>query len=343
MIEEGIPWSADLKFSRVLLLVILLLAAGTAYWRFSRPQEVATVVPARGDAAEIVYATGVVEPRTWAKVTPLLRERIVELCNCEGEAVEKGAVLARLDDRQAQSTLSELRARQKSISADYDRIAALVERRVASDQALDRARSDLGQVQALIAGQETRLESYVLRAPMSGVVLRQDGEVGEVAEPGTVLFWVGEPKPLWVVADVNEEDIPRIMVGQRAVLKADAFPDRILEATVDSITPKGDPVAKTYRVRLALPDTTPLRIGMTAEVNVIVQVSANALLVPTNALRGNALFTVENDVAKHHDVKVGIRGASNTQILSGLGGTERIIAPFPENLADGAKVTEKRG
>nr|WP_279306535.1 efflux RND transporter periplasmic adaptor subunit [Microvirga solisilvae] len=320
-----------------------MTAAAAAYWRFSRSREVVTAAPTRGDAAEIVYATGVVEPRTWAKVTPLLRERIVELCNCEGESVKKGAVLARLDSRQPEATLAELKARQKLIAADYDRMAALVERRVASEQALDRARSERGQVEALIAGQETRLESYMLRAPMGGVVLRQDGEVGEVAEPGTVLFWVGEPKPLLIEAEVNEEDIPRVSVGQRAVLKADAFPDRVLEAKVDSITPKGDPVAKTYRVRLALPDDTPLRIGMTAEVNVIVQVSSNALLVPTNALRGGALFVAEDGDARRRDVKMGIRGASSTQILSGLNEGERVIVPFPEDLADGARVREKRG
>ena len=332
-----------MKISRVLIVLALLISAGAAYWRFSQPQDVATLTPKRGDAAEIVYATGVVEPRIWAKVTPLLRERITELCNCEGESVEKGAVLARLDSRQPEATLAELKARQKLIAADYDRIAALVERRVSSEQALDRARSERGQVEALIAGQETRLESYMLRAPMGGVVLRQDGEVGEVAEPGTVLFWVGEPKPLLIEAEVNEEDIPRVTVGQRAVLKADAFPDRVLEAKVDSITPKGDPVAKTYRVRLALPDTTPLRIGMTAEVNVIVQISANALLVPTNALRGTSLSVAENGVAKRRDVKVGIRGASNAQILSGLNEEDRVITPFPEDLADGTKVREKRG
>nr|WP_246215812.1 efflux RND transporter periplasmic adaptor subunit [Microvirga makkahensis] len=321
----------------------MLAAAGGAYWRIGRPPEVATVAPMRGDAAEIVYATGVVEPRTWAKVTPLLRERIVELCNCEGEAVEKGAVLARLDDRQAQASLSELRARQRFLRADYERVATLVERRVASEQALDRARSELSQIEALIAGQETRLETYVLRAPVSGVVLRQDGEVGEVAEPGTVLFWVGEPRPLLVEADVNEEDIPRVAMGQRAVLKADAFPDRILEARVDSITPKGDPVAKTYRVRLALPEDTPLLIGMTVEVNVIVQVSANALLVPTSALRGASLFVVEDGVARRRDVTVGIRGARNTQILSGLDETARVLAPFPEDIAEGAAVRERGG
>jgi membrane fusion protein (multidrug efflux system) len=332
-----------LKLSRLLVLLVPLLAAAAAFWHFSRPREVALVSLKRGEAAEVVYATGIVEPRTWAKVTPLLRERIVELCNCEGEAVERGAVLARLDSRQPEATLAELRARQKFTSSDYDRVAALVERRVASDQALDRARSERGQIEALIAGQETRLESYVLRAPVSGVVLRQDGEVGEVAEPGTVLFWVGEPKPLRVEAEVNEEDIPRVTVGQRAVLKADAFPDQVLEAKVDAITPKGDPVAKTYRIHLALPEDTPLRIGMTVEVNVIARVSSDALLIPTSALRGSSLFVVENGVARRRDVKAGIRGAGNTQILQGLGETDRVIAPFPDDLADGAKVSEKRG
>ncbi|MGO4387706.1 efflux RND transporter periplasmic adaptor subunit [Microvirga sp. 2YAF29] len=319
----------------------VLAVAGAAVWYLRKPREIAVVQPSRGDAAEIVYATGVVEPRTWAKVTPLLRERIVELCNCEGEPVERGAVLARLDSRQPESTLAELRARHKSASSDYDRAVALVERRVSTEQTLDRARSELNQVEALIAGQQSRLESYVLRAPMSGVVLRQDGEVGEVAEPGTVLFWVGEPKPLQIEADVNEEDIPRVTVGQRAVLKADAFPGQILEARVESITPKGDPVAKTYRVHLALPDATPLRIGMTVEVNIIVHVVSDALLVPTSALRGEALFIVENSIARRRKVKTGIRGASNTQILSGLEETERVIVPFAEELADGAIVKEK--
>nr|WP_201751925.1 efflux RND transporter periplasmic adaptor subunit [Microvirga arsenatis] len=329
--------------SRLLLLAAVLLAAGAAAWRFSRPQEVALAAPRRGEAAEIVYATGTVEPRIWAKVTPLLRERIVELCNCEGEAVERGAVLARLDSRQAEAALAELRARQKFTAAEYERIAALVERRVASEQALDRARSELGQIQALLAGQETRLESYVLRAPVSGIVLRQDGEVGEVAEPGTVLFWVGEPKPLQVEAEVNEEDIPRVAVGQRAVLKADAFPDRTLEAKVDSITPKGDPVAKTYRVHLSLPADTPLRIGMTVEVNVIARIVADALLVPTGALRGSALFVAQDGIARRREVKLGIRGAGSTQILEGLSEAERVIAPFPDDLADGARVAERRG
>lgn len=327
-----------MKLARGLVLVAAVLAAGGSYWSFTRPAAVATVAPRRGDAADVVYATGTVEPRNWAKVTALVRERILERCDCEGQRVEKGHVLARLDSAQAEAALAELKARQKLATAEHDRLAVLVERNVMSQQALDRARSEMGQASALIAGQTARLENYLLRAPMRGTVLRRDGEVGEIAEPGTVLFWIGEAKPLRVVAEVNEEDIPQVKAGQRALIRADAFPGRTLEGTVDGITPKGDPVAKTYRVYLTLPDETPLLIGMTVELNIVARVARDALLVPAGAVQGNAVFVVEGETARRRELSIGIRGTGDVEVLSGLPEQARVIAPFPDKLRDGARV-----
>ncbi|MCV9935553.1 efflux RND transporter periplasmic adaptor subunit [Boseaceae bacterium BT-24-1] len=332
-----------MKFTRSLLAVAAVVAAGGAYWSLSKPTAVATVAPKRGDAAEIVYATGTVEPRIWAKVAALVRERVIERCDCEGQRVEQGQILARLDSAQAEAALAELKARQKLATAEHDRLAVLVERNVMSQQALDRARSEMSQASALIAGQTARLENYVLRAPMRGTVLRRDGEVGEIAEPGTVLFWIGEARPLRVVAEVNEEDIPQVKPGQRALIRADAFPGRTLEGTVDSITPKGDPVAKTYRVYLALPGDTPLLIGMTVELNIIVRVAQNALLLPVGAVQGNAVFVVEGDRARRRELAIGIRGTGDVEVLSGLPEAARVIAPFPEKLGDGARVAAQGG
>jgi membrane fusion protein, multidrug efflux system len=329
-----------LRLTRVLLfaLVIAAVAAGV-YWFALRPPIVNVTTPSRGAAAEVVYATGVVEPRVWAKVTPLVRERIVELCNCEGKPVERGAVLARLDDREAQATLAELQARLRLATEELERLTALAGRNIASEQALSQASSEAARLEAMVAGQTARLENYVLTAPMRGVVLRQDGEVGEIAEPGSVLSWVGQPKPLLIVAEVNEEDIPRVEVGQRALLRADAFPDRSLDAVVDSITPKGDPVTKTYRVRLALPETTPLLIGMTIEVNVVVGVTEDALLLPASAVEGNTIYVVDGaGKAYRREIEIGIRGTRDVEILSGIEEGDRIIAPFPSDLRDGRRV-----
>jgi membrane fusion protein, multidrug efflux system len=332
-----------LKPIRPAVVALLLAAAGGAAWLYARQMPVRTVVPKRGDAAQIVYATGIVEPVSWAKVTPLIRERIVELCDCETRKVKRGDVLARLDSSQAEASLAELRAREKLAEAEHERLAVLLQRNAASQQALDRARSEVSQSAALIAGQSARLENHLLRAPMDGVVLRKDGEVGEIAEPGTVLFWIGEARPLRVVADVNEEDIPQVKAGQRALIRADAFPARTLAATVDSITPKGDPVAKVYRVYLSLPEDTPVMIGMTVELNIVTRVARNALLLPTNALLGDAIFVVEGAAARRRELSVGIRGTSDVEVVSGLAENERVIAPYPEKLADGARVRAEGG
>lgn len=322
----------------LLVILVLAAAAGAAGWYFWRPVAVSVVTPTRGDAAEIIYANGVVEPRNWAKVTPLVRERIVEQCNCEGSRVEKGDVLARLDDSEAQAVLAELEARLSLAREELRRFAVLAERNTASQQALDRAQSEVTQIEALVAGQKARLESYTLRAPIAGQVLRQDGEVGEVADLGTVLFWVGDPRPLLVVADVNEEDIPRVEVGQRALLRSDAFPRQELEGVVDSITPKGDPVTKTYRVRFRLPDDTPLLIGMSVDVNIVTEVSEDALLVPSVAIEGNRVFVVEGRRARLREIETGIRGTNGVEVISGLEEDARIISPYPEVLENGARV-----
>ena len=81
------------------LLIVTGLAGGAGWW-FFRPALIIVTAPERGTAVEIVYGTGAVEPLQWAKVASLIRERIVELCDCEGRRVAKGDVLARLDDRE---------------------------------------------------------------------------------------------------------------------------------------------------------------------------------------------------------------------------------------------------
>ncbi|MGI3128548.1 efflux RND transporter periplasmic adaptor subunit [Nitratireductor sp. PBL-C9] len=328
-----------MTFLRLFLAAILLAAAaGAAFWYHNQPAPVAVTGPERGSAADIVFASGVVEPRNWAKVTSLVRERIVEVCNCEGERVETGDILARLDATEAEAILTELKARYKLAVDERDRLTLLVERNVTSVTALERASAEVSQVEALIAGQTARLEDYTLRAPSNGMVLRQDVEIGEIAEPGHVLFWVGRLTPRIVVAEVNEEDIPSIEPDQDVLIRSDAFPGRELEAIVDSITPKGDPVTRTYRVRLALPDDTPLMIGMSVDANIITRVVKDTLLVPALTLHGNDLFIVENDAAKRVTVETGIRGTERIEILSGLDAGAQIITPYPDTLEDGTPV-----
>lgn len=314
------------------------LAGGGWWWLNARPVEVVVAAPVRAEAAEVVYATGIVEPRKWAKVTTVIRERIVDLCRCEGDEIAAGQVLGRLDDGDQRAALRELEARELFATSELERTVDLLKRNVVSQQAYERAKTEVAQVQATLAAARAKLDDYVLRSPLEGTVLRSDGAVGEVAEPGQVLFWVGQPRPLEIVADINEEDIPRVLVGQRALLGADAFPSQRFQAGVQSITPKGDPVAKTYRVRLKVPDDAPLRIGMTVEVNIVVRTVADALLIPRPAVDAGRVAVAEAGRLRFQPVRVGIRGAERVEVLDGIGQDARVVVPFPVKLPEGRAI-----
>lgn len=320
--------------------MLTLLAAWWLWVASAHP--VKLITPTRGDAAEVVYATGIVEPKLWAKVVALERKRIVELCACEGETVTKGDVLARLDDIEERAVLTELQARRATIADDVERTEMLVERNAVSRVSLDEKRTRLAEIDARIAAQKDRIYDLVLRAPMSGTVLWSSGEVGEIAGtgPADVLFWVGQPKPLQIDAEVNEEDIAKVKPGQAVLLRHDGYRNGPLRATVKEITPKGNPATKTFRVKLTLPDDTPLMIGMSIEANIIVRESKNTLLLPAEAVNGNFVFTVKGSRLERVPVETGIRGNRMVEIVNGLTDEAKIAvtADATVSLTNGLRV-----
>jgi RND family efflux transporter MFP subunit len=318
-------------------LILIALVAAAGWWWITRGREVGAVAATRGTAAEIVYATGAVEPIHWAKVATLVRGRIIDFCDCEGKPVKKGDVLVRLDERETRAQLGELQAREEFLKREMSRVSDLIGRGAATTQAYERASMDLRQVQGQIAVQMERIDQYTIVAPMDGIVLRRDGEIGEIADVGQILFRVGVPKPLQVVAEVNEEDIPRVNVGQTVLLRTDAFPDGHLAGTVREITPMGDPTSKTYRIKVGLPDDTPLKPGMSVEANVVTREHPNALLIPADAVHGETVALVVGDRLEQRSIVVGIRGTRAVEVLSGLNGGDRVASPFSAELLDGRR------
>lgn len=316
-------------------LALLILAVASGWWLW-RGEPVTLVPVTRGTAAEVVYATGTVEPVRWAKVVPLQRKRIVEMCQCEGKLVKAGDILAQQDSAEEAALLSELQARRALLEKDFQRLSGLLERNITSMTAVDQAQTALKESDARIIVARERLNQLTLRAPIDGSVLREDFQIGEIVGPGDVIFTVGQKLPLRIVADVNEEDIARVKTGLTALLRNDGFSEP-LPAQVADVTPKGDPLTKTFRVYLALPDTTPLRIGMSVEANIVTQEVANALLVPSESVRGNAVFMVENGTIVRKPVTLGIRGARMVEIKAGLKEGERIISPAPPDALIGGR------
>lgn len=321
------------------VLALFLLAGGAAFFLVRNGARTVTLVtPHSGTAVEAVYATGTVEPVTWSKIAAVTTGRIAEILVEEGSVVRQGQELARLDDREARAKVAELEARAAYWRAELQRAQTLAERGIRAQESAQKARSEYEQAVAAITAARQRRADLLVTAPMDGVVLRRDGEPGEVVKPENTLFWVGEIRPLRVTADVDEEDIARVAPGQKVLIKADAFPDRALDGRVEQITPKGDPVNKTFRVRVALPAETPLMIGMTAEINIITAEKAGARLIPASAVGKGEVWVEQDGQAVRRPVVLGIRGRDRVEIVSGLADDDRVLANPPAGLKAGDRV-----
>ncbi len=337
---KGKSLAAGFDFKRPALIVAAALVALAVVQLYGRGRAVQTVVARKGSAAEVVYATGVVEPVVWAKVTSLLRKRIEDICKCEGKEVKKGEVLVHLDDAEEQAQLTELEARLKRVKADADRLATLVERNIATRASLDEKLTQVSEQEARVIALKDRIADLALKSPMDGIVLRRDGEVGEIAGTGAddTLIWVGQPRPLQIVAEVNEDDILKVQKGQQALLRHEGSVEAPLTGQVLRITPKGDPQTKTFRVYIGLPDDTPLKIGMSVEANIVISEVKDSVLVPAETLGDHKLLVVEDDRARVRPVEVGVRGAGAVEIRSGLKAGEVVVSPFAKDIKDGTSV-----
>src|SRR5947208_14996409 len=223
--------------------IVAIATAGAGYYAYSRflhPTLVTTSIASLAPVSEAVYGTGTVEPERWAKVVPVQRRRLVELCRCEGQAVKADQVLGSQDDAEERSALRQLEINNEQLERDLNRALRDRDKSEATKTEYEQRSTQFEESKSRINAQKVRLDALVLRAPLDGMVLRRDGEVGEIVGPTDVLFWVGPPAPMQVVAEINEEEITRIAVGQKAFLRSEAFSTQALRATVSQITPKGD-------------------------------------------------------------------------------------------------------
>ena len=321
--------------------ILAIAAAGGSYYgytRFLHAPLVTTSIASLAPVSEAVYGTGTVEPERWAKVVPLQRRRLVELCRCEGQVVKSGQILGRQDDAEERSALEQMEINRGQLERDLARAEKDRDKNDAARTEYEQRWTRLEDAKSRIAAQKVRLDSLILRAPLDGMVLRRDGEVGEIAGPTDVLFTVGPPAPMQVVAEINEEEINRIVSGQKAFLRSEAFPGKALRANVSQITPKGDPTRKTFRVYLRLPQDTPLRIGMSVEVNIIFREKQAAVVVPAEAVTGDTVQTIDDGRVRRVPVKLGIRGNRNVEIIGDVSRGMAVLSPARIDLADGARI-----
>ncbi|MFL6531249.1 MAG: efflux RND transporter periplasmic adaptor subunit [Chthoniobacterales bacterium] len=185
---------------------------------------------------------------------------------------------------------------------------------------------------------EDQMKNSEIRSPMEGLLTAMKVIDGELVTDGTELFTVSSQQN-YVRGEVNEEDIGEVKLGMPAILQVYAFRSRQFKAKVTAINPTADPETQRYTVVLELQEPPEnLLGGMTGEMNIITGEHENALLVPTRALIGDDVLTVNGGIAHSRPLQLGYRTLENAEVLSGLAEGDLVIVADQDKFRAGHPV-----
>jgi len=264
----------------------------------------------------------------------------------EGDAVQQGAVLIEMDDRQAQAALAGAEASLIRSRSQYDRGRDLSARQAMSAADLEQTEAQLKADQARVNAARANVADTVIRAPFGGRTGFRQVSVGSYVSAGTPITTLDDTSVIKLDFTVPETYLFVLRRGLPVKAAATGLPGRAFAGEVTNIESRVDPITRSIVVRAELPNAEGLlRQGMFMTVSLQGQVEPT-LLVPEEALvpeRGRTyVFVVRNDVIERHEVKTGKRRPGDVQIVEGIAEHDRVVVEGTQNVRDGTPVQETR-
>ena len=319
-----------------------------------------TTTAERGVLSGVITASGELQAQQKVNVSPRKQGLLDELLVDEGDVVEEGQVLAvmdrsDLDDRlqERQALLRQAEANYQSKKEEFERDSKLYANGVISADDFSDGRFEVLARQAALVAARERLEQLEqesreqkIRAPFAGTITARYAEPGSFVTPTTAASAtagatsssiVELSQGLEVTARVPESDIGRIVTGQNAEIRVDAFPDERFMAKVSEIAPRAEKEDNVTSFEVKLNFVNPpkkLKIGMTADINFQTGRSSPKLLVPTVAIvtedgKPGVLLVDENQKPRFQPVELGNSSGDQTAILNGLESGTRVFIDLP--------------
>jgi len=222
--------------------------------------------------------------------------------------VEKGQLLAQLDDDAVRNKLAQAEATLRKAQAAFDKSEKGIAKSLIPRSDFDRDKFDLETQHAVVEGAKIDLSYTRIVAPISGVIAKRSVKVGNLVTVNQTLFQIVDMDPLQAVLNVPERDLGTLKPGQPVHLRVDALPDGDFNGTVARIAPVVDATSGTFRATCEFRDTTKtLKPGMFGRIDVVYDQRHDALVVPRSALveedGESAVFVIEPAPAKKADDK----------------------------------------
>jgi len=297
---------------------------------------------------------GSIEGKTSAIVSAKLAGRIEQVMVQEGQHVNVGDPLARLEStelgnsvRTAQDAVTKAQVNYELAKSDYQRYQTLYTQGAISQQTLDTAEAKKKIAQADLSSAATSQSSAeqqygygVIAAPVDGVVANVTATVGQVVAPGATLMAVQDISQVYAVVNIEQKDLSLVNIGQKAVVTVDTYAGKGFEGIVDQINPEAGTTNRMFRTKVKVDNTDgALKAGMFSKIQLATGDAVQILTVPQGAVIQKQgiyyVFTVENNKVVRHQVEIGTATGEVIQIKSGLQPGSKAAVSNVSQLKDG--------
>ena len=274
-----------------------------------------------------------------AKITATLMEIRFE----EGQYVDAGDILVKLDDLEPAADLAAAKATQVEAEASFKRSKELFRNKVGSESQLLQDEAKKIASEAMVSVAEARLADTVVRAPFAGRIGLRRVSIGSLLGPSTVITTLDDTSVIKVDFDLPEVYLSRLEKGLAVRALSAAWPGEEFIGEVSSVDTRVDPVSRTIRVRSIMPNTNGhLRPGMFLAVTLLKD-TVSALVIPERALIPErsvqyVLVVDENQLVERRIVEIGRRRPGEVEILKGLSAGENVIVDGTQKARDGQPV-----
>lgn len=306
------------RMKKLLIITVIIIAAAVGgYFLFwsGGGQDTAlavqskVVMPTRGDLRVAINSTGKVEPVKTVEVKSKASGEIIQLQFEEGDYVRQGDLLCKIDPEivrfdydKAVADLAVAKVSLQTTEREYARQKEMFDKKLVSEAemeskqlTLEQARASLVRAEASVSNAKKSLDDTVVRAPISGLVIQCNVEVGNIiasgisnVSGGTALMQIAQVDSVFIVAQVDETDIGKVELGQPVEVEADAYPDQTFKGEVLKIAPMAQVQQNVtiFEVTTKVDNAErKLKSGMNANIEIITAFAQNALLIPNGAVK----------------------------------------------------------
>ena len=308
----------------------------------SAPLPVEVILPRSGEITATYHTTTTITSDVDAPVTVRADGEVIEILVEEGDRVEKGQLLARLDGDRLRLQVKQAKANLEKTTREYQRFINLHDRGLVSSAAFDEMKFNLDALQARYELQQLNYSYTFVRAPLAGTVTARDIKIGQHLNSGDSAFRVTDTSELVAHLLVPQSELAKFAAGHTATIGVDSMPEHKFAATIARVSPTIDARNGTFRATAYIDNGDGmLAPGMFGRVEIAYEKHSDALIVPADAVLEEdnvaVIYVVVNGEAVRRPITTGIEENGNIEVLSGLEGNEQSIVTGQNGLRDGSR------